>query len=72
MRVRVTEFILESIRQFHQLLYLILNKNSHYPSKKEKRIVFEKKFIASGNGQLFDVNNIEIKFCGNDQLDIWL
>jgi hypothetical protein len=53
-------------------VYLILNKDSLYSSKQEKKIAFEKRFIAAGNGKLFDANNIQIKFGGNDQLHIWL
>jgi hypothetical protein len=68
----LAEFVLEIIRHFHQLVYLILNKDSLYSSKQEKKIAFEKRFIAAGNGQLFDANNIQIKFAGNDRLHIWL
>jgi hypothetical protein len=53
-------------------MYLTLNKDSLYPSKEEKKIMFKERLIAAGNGQSFDCNNIQVEFPGYDQLCIWL
>lgn len=66
------EFVLEIIRQFHQLVYLILNKASLYSSKEEKKLIFKERLIEAGNGRLFDANNIRIRFPSCDELHIWL
>jgi len=68
----LVKFVLKIIRRFHQLVYLILNKDSVYQSKEEKKIVFKEKLIAAGHNRLFDRNNIQITFPQYDELWIWL
>jgi len=66
------EFVLKIIHQFHQLVYLILNKGSLYPSKEEIKMMFKEKLISTGHNRLFDCNNIRIRFSLNNELCIWL
>jgi hypothetical protein len=68
----LVEFVLKVIRRFHQLVYLILNKDGLYPFKEEKKIMFKEKLIAAGHGRLFDYKNIRIRFPGHNELCIWL
>ncbi|CAF2736744.1 unnamed protein product [Rotaria sp. Silwood2] len=65
-------FVLEIIRQFHQLVYLILNKDGRYPAKEEIKTTFKEKLIATGHNQSFDCNNIRIEFSHLNELYIWL
>ncbi|CAF4937049.1 unnamed protein product [Rotaria sp. Silwood1] len=65
-------FVLKIIRQFHQLVYLILNKDGRYPAKEEIKTTFKEKLIATGHNQSFDCNNIRIEFSHLNELYIWL
>jgi hypothetical protein len=68
----LVKFVLKIIRRFNQLVYLILNRNSCYKSKEEKRKIFKDNLIAAGHGRLLDYNNIQIDFPRQDELCIWL
>ncbi|CAF1315387.1 unnamed protein product, partial [Didymodactylos carnosus] len=50
----LVEFVLKIIRQFHQLVHLILNKDSLYPSKEEIKTMFKEKLIST---VLFEFKN---------------
>ena len=63
----LVEFILNIIRQFNQLIYLILNKNSNYRTKDQKKLIFINKLIEVNHDEIF-----RFKFYANDELRIWL
>ncbi|CAF1412732.1 unnamed protein product [Adineta ricciae] len=66
------EVVLLIIRHFDQLIYLTLNKNGLYPAKQEMKDLFKEKLLLNGHDQLFDCNNIRIKFSLYNELSIWL
>ncbi|CAF1359079.1 unnamed protein product [Rotaria magnacalcarata] len=68
----LVKFVLKIIRQFDQLVYLTLNKNSLYKSKENKKVIFKETLIAAGHNRVFDCNNIRIQFYTRDALYIWL
>ena len=67
------EFILEIIRRFNQMSYLIFNKYSRYPPKNRNKRLFKRTLLAQGHGQqLFDADNIRIRFTSTDKIYISL
>ena len=61
------EFILNIIRQFDQLIHLILNKNCFYRTKDQKKNLFINKLNEATHDQIF-----HFKFRRYDELRIWL
>ncbi|CAF4300600.1 unnamed protein product, partial [Rotaria sp. Silwood2] len=58
----LVQFISKIIHRLDQLVYLIVNKDCLYQVKHEKRKMFKERLLAVGHDQLFDCNNIKIKF----------
>ena len=65
-------FVLEIIREFHQLIELVINKGNIYQSKEQIRNTFKQSLITAVHNELFDCNNIQIDFCFRDWLYVWL
>jgi hypothetical protein len=66
------EFTLNIICRFDQLVHLVINKDGFYPVKHQIKTIFKDKLIAAGHGQVFDSDNIQIRFPGYNRLSIWL
>ena len=68
----LVKFVLKIIRRFPKLVYLTLNKDSLYPSKEEKKIIFKERLMTDAHGHLFKDSNIQIKlFPLCDEIRIW-
>jgi hypothetical protein len=70
---RLVEFIWQIIPQFNQLIHLLFNKNSLYPSKEKKKCLFKQLLINAGHQRLYPyVKIIHITFRIYDEVSIWL
>jgi hypothetical protein len=63
----LVEFILNIIRQFDQLIHLILNKNINYRTKDQKKLLFINKLNETTHDQIF-----HFQFRRYDELRIWV
>ncbi|CAF4137151.1 unnamed protein product [Rotaria magnacalcarata] len=68
----LVNFVLEIIREFHQLIELAINKGNLYESKEQIRNTFKESLITAVRNGLFDCNNIRIDLCFRDWLYVWL
>ena len=69
---RLIDFIWEVIPRFLQLVHLVVNKNSLYPSKPAKRELFQQQFFATGEEHGYRYCTIDFRFRYRDEINIWL
>ncbi|CAF3575226.1 unnamed protein product [Rotaria socialis] len=68
----LVNFVLEIIREFHQLIELAINKGNLYESKEQIRNTFKEPLITAVRNGIFDCNNVRIDLCFRDWLYVWL
>ena len=65
-------FILDIVTRFHQLVHLVINKVSCYPSTHIGKNVFLSLFVAACQQRGYDGSMMDMRFYGFDEIDIWL
>ncbi|CAF0828427.1 unnamed protein product [Rotaria sordida] len=60
------EFILSISHRCDQLVHLALNKDCHYRSNDEKKVISGDELIAATHGQILHCNETQIRFCKDD------
>ena len=69
---KLVDFILDIITTFPQLVYLVINKHSRYPSPLTKRDHFSQLFVAACQERGYDGSMIDLRFNVNDEISVWL
>ena len=67
---RLIDFIWEVIPRFLQLVHLVVNKNSLYPSQTAKKDLFLRLFMATSESRGCNCNTINFCFCCHDEINI--
>lgn len=68
----LVDFIWEIITRFRQLITLVFNKDSLYPSKEEEKRLFKQYFLETGRQRHYDCHTVHIHFRIRDEISIWL
>ena len=69
---RLLDFIWEIIPRFPQLVHLVINKGSQYPSKPAKKDLFLQLFTTASENRGYNCNTIHLRFCYHDEINICL
>jgi hypothetical protein len=69
---KLVTFILDIVTSFHQLVHLVINKDSCYPSKPRKKTQFLQVFVAACQERGYDGSQRDVRFYGYDEINVWL
>jgi hypothetical protein len=69
---KLVDFILDIIISFHQLVHLVMNKRSQYRSRQPQHDLFLQMFVATCEARGHDGSMLDLRFHGNDQINVWL